>query len=149
MGLHVTAYSELVPGRKDSELNITESMIAHSNSFGKRCALSEGRYDYKAFHDFPAGTYGGYNRFRDQLARAAGYESADSVWENNLKGPLSELINFSDCYGVLDSATSEKLAGDFNVVSTQKIEDIRFMRVFNDFHKAFALAADGGCVVFS
>ncbi|EJO27494.1 hypothetical protein, partial [Achromobacter marplatensis] len=69
--------------------------------------------------------YGGYNVWRDELAKAAGYPKGKYKqhgmdWEshcvecwNGAQGPFSELINFSDCEGAIGTAVSAKLARDF------------------------------------
>ena len=48
----------------------------------------------------------------NELATLAGYAGADDAWERT-DGPFWELINFSDCEGVIGPKTSAKLAGDF------------------------------------
>jgi len=73
-----------------------------------------------------ARSYGGYNMWREQLAKMAGYElteydgpfkqkdkaHAAGAWDKS-EGPFWELILFSDCEGVIGTAVCKKLAKDF------------------------------------
>lgn len=126
-------------------------------------------------HHFRAGSYSGYNRWREGLAEIAGYPLGEydkygrkwpshciACW-NGATGPFSELINFSDCEGVIGAAVSAKLAKDFadfqpHVDALERREDYfseefvrfrtRFRSLYAEFRKAFEMAADGGAVAF-
>lgn len=105
---------------------------------------------------FQAGSYGGYNEWRSQLSRAALGVEPREVWEGleDFAGrPFAELINFADNEGAIGPVTSAKLLADFE--ADPKLPD----RVSDDpfdwfeskyvsWREAFALAADGGFVVF-
>lgn len=70
--------------------------------------------------------------------------------------PFGQLINFSDYEGLIGPTTSKKLADDFASFA-KKAEQIKlpdedrewFLRVYNDFRRAFETAAQGGAVEFS
>ena len=111
---------------------------------------------------FAAGSYGGYNVWRDQLAELAGYPKAPyekygvlgrshcvACW-NGTTGPFAELINFSDCDGVIGAAVSAKLAADFaeHQAKADAHPDARFREKYALWRHAFEKAADGGCVDF-
>jgi hypothetical protein len=111
---------------------------------------------------FQAGSYGGYNAWRNQLAELAGYpkgqyEQHGSRWDshcvacwNGAAGPFAELINFSDCDGVIGAAVSAKLAADFaeHQAKADAHPDARFREKYALWRHAFEKAADGGCVDF-
>ena len=170
MGLDITAYSKLewirlptqqeIDGEVDCGENLIwlhQDLIESSNGFGPRCRLGEGIYSYAETFDFCAGSYGGYNSWRNQLADFAGHSGWDQ--RDSLSGPLAELIYFSDCEGIIDSTVAEKLNRDFVNLQDKLTEwisrdlpraheDSYFVRKFRDWHKAFLLASDGGCVKF-
>ncbi len=111
---------------------------------------------------FRAGSYGGYNGWRNELASLAGYPIGQyqqygkmhdshcvACW-NGAEGPFSELINFSDCEGTIGAIVSAKLAADFACFQEKADahESERFRASYADWRKAFEMAADGGMVSF-
>jgi hypothetical protein len=124
--------------------------------------VDKGCYTYEKSIGLRAGSYGGYNSWRDQLAELAGYpkgqyEQYSRQWDshcvacwNGATGPFSELINFSDCEGIIGPSVSKKLAADFAEFQTRAdaLVDERFAAKYREWRAAFELAADGGCVQF-
>lgn len=106
--------------------------------------------------------YGRYNRLRDELAKLAGYplgqyeqsgmkrESYSVACWDGSTGPFSELINFSDCEGVIGTAISKKLAADF--AEFQEKADAHPDEEFREFYKTmrncFDIATQNGFVSF-
>lgn len=106
--------------------------------------------------------YSSHNRFREQLIRLIGRSdlllSHDGTidWEalypeKNL--PFYELVYFSDCEGVLDWETSEKLYNDFKnheFLAKQVFKNEEYnLRRFNEWMETFELGKNKGVVVFS
>lgn len=130
--------------------------------------VHEGIYSHETEFGFRAGSYSGYNYWRNALARMAGYpplpgKPADeacawSVWENKLKGPFSELINFSDCEGVIGWAVSAKLEKDFlewderakafSLELRNSIGTDWFYEAYENWKEAFTIAAVNGYIKF-
>lgn len=124
----------------------------------------EDRTPYSAEESFGfcAGSYGGYNRWRDELAKLSGwpegsYEQYGKKWPSYsasawgaTSGPFWELINFSDCEGVIGSETSKKLVADFAEFDAvaKSVDFPRFYEIYSDFRKAFEMASDNGAVRF-
>jgi hypothetical protein len=119
-----------------------------------------GFYLFTNCFEFRAGSYGGYGEWREELAKLAGYPLTDTdnprvkkhaaaCW-NGATGPFSEMINFSDCEGVLGAEVCAKLLGDFENFYDQalKHDDVNFFERYDQWTKAFEMAADGGCVQF-
>jgi hypothetical protein len=115
-------------------------------------------------HSFRAGSYSGYNWWRDQLARFAHGVPAEEIWHNPRRyrgGAFVELIDFSDCEGHFGALVSAKLEGDF-VEYARKARPFSltlntaeepnsggyWLEVYRDFARAFKLAADGGALKF-
>ena len=97
---------------------------------------------------FRAGSYSYYNQWRNQLAEVAGFSSAKDAWEAN-GGPFWELINFSDCDGVIGPTISAKLNMDFILFRDKALKmGDEFMQNYDDFQTAFAMASRAGAVVF-
>jgi hypothetical protein len=121
--------------------------------------------------------YGTYNNWRNQLAIIAGYGSANEVWNdtdfdpmttkfynlrylklNKLKNPdfeikiikpFYEIINFSDCEGVLGSEISKKLYQDFVAFEDNaKKQDEYFYIKYKEFKEAFRIASQNGAVLY-
>lgn len=122
-----------------------------------------GVYSFEHGDDLRAGSYGGYNKWRDQLAKLVGYPLRDyqdnfghvqqshcvDCW-SGLAGPFAELINFSDCEGVIGSDVSQKLFNDF-CEHQEKVDacgDEYFIAKYAEWKKAFEVASSGGCVYF-
>lgn len=113
---------------------------------------------------FRAGSYGGYNTWRDELAKLAGYPAVSvdrygtgnaqlrydrSAWDAS-GGPFWELICFSDCEGVIGPVVSAKLAADFasHQGDADAHQDEWFRTLYATWRKAFEMAADNGAVYF-
>lgn len=101
---------------------------------------------------FRAGSYGGYNVWREQLAALVG-TTPDAVWNDWEKfagTPFAELINFSDCGGEIGPDVSRKLADDFAAHDEQAkaAMDGYGYGKYQEWRKAFETAADGGAVFF-
>ena len=97
---------------------------------------------------FRAGSYGGYNRWREELAELVG-TTPKKVWAGEVPSAFGELINFSDCEGTLKSEVCAKLAKDFAEYQgrADRIGGY-FLDSYNHWREAFELAANGGAVDF-
>lgn len=109
-------------------------------------------YQYEEEYGFRAGSYGGYNEWRNSLALLAGYaRGAESAWAGEV-GPFYELINFSDCEGTIGPVTSAKLAREFEQfteAAKKKWGPKSWeFEVFLEWRRAFELAAGDGAVCF-
>ena len=121
-----------------------------------------------------AGSYSGYNSWRNDLALAAGYEGgAEEVWGMGDQlyqpdsPPFLELINFSDAEGVIGPDISEKLYNDFvnnekkvkdevdkwflkiHPTKSYDVEDTKwFNQKYDEWKEAFRTASQNGFVSF-
>lgn len=126
-------------------------------------------YSYEEEFGFRAGSYSGYNEWRDALARFAGYEQTEyesrfrglvksyaaACWDGLTQGPFAELIDFSDAEGVIGPVTSAKLAKDFaereeraRTFVAWPDDDGWFFSQYLKWKLAFEMASDGGMVQF-
>lgn len=178
MGLDITAHVRLtkIEGVKYLEGEVynqalevvdyeTYDLVAHLNpDFPVRADDIEDRGVYRSEDSFGfcAGAYSGYNRWRERLAELAGYLKAPieiygreehrydaGAWAV-AEGPFWELIMFSDCEGVIGTSVSKKLAADFATFdgAAQAVGDPTFYPKYQDWRKAFEMAADAGAVDF-
>jgi len=147
--------------------------VYKNSDFPGRADDLENRKAYRAAESdgFRAGAYSGYSRWRERLATIAAYPvvsvgnitttdsmnyatnhpHAAAAWEEGMESrPFYELINFSDCEGVIGTAISKKLAQDFAEFQDRANAtcDPRFIEKYNDWRRAFEMASDNGCVVF-
>jgi hypothetical protein len=120
-------------------------------------------YHYRNAFEFSAGSYSGYNRWRNELARLAGYPASASTsvkgvseqrydataWKLK-KGPFWELINFSDAEGVIGPQACKRIYADFIQYqpAIRGHADADFLASYNDWFKAFKLCANGGALAF-
>jgi len=125
--------------------------------------------------DFRAGSYTGYNRWRAVLAKFAGIQDLKAFWIKaggieNRKGkePFFELINFSDCEGVISHKECKRLLHDFDrlakklqrkdrsalfwaklfqglKISDEELEN--WIRKFKQWYEAIRHATGSGCTI--
>ena len=169
MGLDITAHKNLIKVvgdnlfDEDGELNDWDNHFQlHINPHypDRASDISDGCvYSSGESLGFRAGSYGGYNGWREELARLAGYEFVKGesdrhgfsrgAW-NSGEGPFWEIINFSDCGGVIGSEVSKKLLKDFCDFEekAEGHESDNFKRLYKEWRGAFELASNNGCVDF-
>ena len=115
---------------------------------------------------FRAGSYSGYNQWRNELAIIAGYDSAEQVWEDfdsnirlvklkRIEGenaklkPFYEIINFSDAEGLIGPEICKKLYQDFiDFDDKAKEKDSWIYEKYLKWKEAFKVASDDGLVAF-
>lgn len=173
MGLDIGAYGNLkhvgTLGKEEdfyeSELYSDDLIAMESYRFDKRYSsytdgmelINGGVYSYECAYDFRAGSYSGYNRWRNQLSEMIIKVPARAVWDRPdyyKSSPFFHLICFSDCEGMIGGAAAQKLLKDFaahqeTVTALPDIlENEGFARVYADFQKAFEMAANNGLVIF-
>jgi len=103
--------------------------------------------------NFRAGFYGGHGAFRDWLCRLASIPEPRTQWaapEKYAGLPFFELVNFSDCEGVIGSLACAELAKDFATYQEQAnaANDEWLTPLYFKWRQAFELAAKDGCVRF-
>lgn len=170
MGLDITAYRKLKEERPafGDDDGYDEDLIRlwdNKDFAGRFEGLKEKTlYSYADSHGFRAGSYSGYNAWREWLSALVGYEETEYVasfggvqkaraaacW-NGETGPFSELINFSDCEGTIGAKVAAKLAKDFaewdERAKAADRQDYYYGR-YQEWRKACEMAADGGAIAF-
>ena len=117
-----------------------------------------GHYSYTEAIDVFSGAYSRYNRWRENLAKLAGYPltadhdgrmmHAAACW-NGATGPFSELIDFADNEGVIGPVVAAKLARDFAEWDERaKAVHGEFYEHYGDIRRGCDLAAQGGALNF-
>jgi hypothetical protein len=166
MGLDIYALSNLEKSTSEVDAVI---VLTENDEFGTRTDFESGPYGETSKTeqlDFSAGSYGTYNWFRNQLSIAIYGHPAAKIWENieSYEGkPFIEIINFTDCDGVIGTEVSEKLYNDFvnnrpellkYCLNTFK-EDVSIyssfeyvIKTYDNFTEAFKLGKDSGLVIF-
>lgn len=120
---------------------------------GQDDGLERGAYSGEREGGFRAGSYSGYNRWREQLSMMALGVMPTVVWNNpdEFGGrPFYEIVHFSDCEGVIGPKTSAKLAKDFEDhldKARSDLDEYSFGK-YEEWLKAFQTAADDGLVRF-
>ena len=125
-----------------------------NESFAEQAdGLASGFYASDEMMGFSAGSYSGYNRWREWLSETMLGQPPEKIWEcpSLAAGlPFTELINFADNEGIIGPTTSAKLARDFeaNNLAAHKTGKTYFIEIYNNFRKAFEMASDDGLVQF-
>jgi len=161
VGLDITAVNQAVfdhPIEKCENYDHTNLIFTYPNpDFPDRAdGLQMGCYRFTTLFDFRAGSYGGYNGWREELARMALNATLKEIWADidTFKGkPFFELINFADNEGVIGPTTSAKLFRDFANWSgkAQLVSGygpFSFYEPYLKWMRAFYLAQDHGFVIF-
>ena len=173
MGLDISYYSNI----KESEVFDEDSEITiYSQTFTYQLGSLKQNTSYEPIDGshlgrFRAGSYSGYNTWRNQLAEMAGYGSAENVWRDfkpniryyklkKLNGeivdikPFYELIFFSDCEGFIGPEISSKLYKDFINFDKQAkwysqiSENDYFYTKYEEWTECFRVASQHGIVMF-
>ena len=160
MGLDITCYEKVEPFEGEPTENQLEDgdLIYWCTLEGYESRLDGIKADYLLSSgeefEFRAGSYGGYNQWRNLLALAINGQSARWHWENAESEhlPFGELINFADNEGCIGPKTSAKLAKDFESYGEKfaahlEVDDYDRERYLY-WSRGFRLAADTGCVEF-
>ena len=156
MGLDVTAYSKI---KKLDSFEADEygepfgvdyfQLWVNTDFQDHGKGLSDGFYTYENEHGFKAGSYSGYGNWRNQLAILAGFKDSSHAWaKEEEKYPFHELINFSDCEGVINSDICKKLLSDFLQFEEKAKEDENFYYRYQQWIIGLKLASDDGCFTF-
>jgi hypothetical protein len=165
MGLDITAYKQLTKvGQNETGEYVDENFddgkwecrlvnFTEKQFPGRTEGLEQGAvYSYGDEFDFHAGSYGCYNAWRNELAMLAGFVNAAAVWAlpDGVSGLFVELINFSDCEGVIGYKVAAKLAKDFADFEAKAAThaDEYFRQQYAAWARAFAMAAQNGAVEF-
>jgi hypothetical protein len=171
MGLDISAYRQLTPAPADWFDDEGEPLREHWDDSvriyrnpdfpGRDAGLSEtDRYTFADKMGFRAGSYGGYSEWRNWLAKLAAYpvvtdepachQHSAGAWRAS-GGPFWEMIDFSDCEGVIGPIVAAKLAADFAAfddAAKAADPDDWFYDRYKLWCQAFEMAADGGAVEF-
>lgn len=156
MGLDITygRRAVLVPDADtDNYANGEYRAYANPDFAGRANGIADGVYRLEDVDGFRAGSYGGYNRWRSQLCQLAHKCEPSVIWARRpFEGVFAELIDFSDCEGVISPETCAKLARDFaewdDRAKAMPDVDGYFYEKYQAWRKAFEVAADGGFVMF-
>ena len=172
MALDITAFSKAHFVHNDEACEDDHHTILSMPEFVDRldgkeigCYVSDGKE-----MAFAAGSYLDYNRWRELLSFLALDVAPEVVWENvdEYAGrPFVELIDMADNESAIGPVTSRKLAMDFEGLRgsvEQKLREVIekrglhrwfdeqsvqwWLKKYDEWHKAFALASDGGFVNF-
>lgn len=155
MGLDISVMEHPVLTEKEDEL-AWRIHAADPTLAARLDGKPEGKYVGKLGDGFRAGSYSGYNRWREWLAQRVHGVMPSRIWDHpkTYEGkPFFELIHFSDCEGAIGPKTSAKLAKDFEEhrieVCGNTTAGDGYVELYEDFAKAFKRAAEtDGFVIF-
>lgn len=100
-----------------------------------------------------------YGLWRDDLARFAGYNTAKDARSAGL-GPFIDLIDFTDCEGVIGSLSATKLSHEFKAYEAEasafarswefhpRWAEGKWIKMYAEMSEVLAVAAEDGAVTF-
>lgn len=156
MGLDITAYRNLTEvrsprdedddGYDDNLVRLYENPGFSGRAEGVNCAML---FAAAEEFNFRAGSYSGYNRWREWLSSIVG-TTPERVWGGDTPAAFGELILFSDCEGTIGPVVAARLAKDFADYEAEAVAvgDEYTVQVYRHFRRAFEMAADRGAVSF-
>lgn len=157
MGLDITAYEKVEWLREltdDDDGDGGGDVVLSMPDFPEHAdGLKEGIYRASGAFRFRAGSYGGYNRFREALAEMVGY-TPRQAWDQQDEykdRSFFPLVCFSDCEGTIGPETSARLARDFAAHADKAATWCKregFPELYAEWRHAFELAAGAGAVTF-
>ncbi len=159
MGLDITAFKGLeklaAPDQKfETDLYVNPDFTGRADEIE-----SGAHYGFEDSIEGWSGPYGAYNRWREKLAKLAGYPEfngshAASCWADTApapitEGPFYELIDFADNEGTLGAAVCAKLAKDF-AEWDERAQAIGgdWYEAYVEWRRCFEFASDRGAVKF-
>jgi hypothetical protein len=173
MGLDITVYTRVEKAHPTFQKTIADSEDPREEAYEmgfeipyveegreKRAAGLELGVAYKADDrwGFRAGSYSGYNQWREQLAQLAGVDDINKFWNQmgeaeeaggRLDVPFAELIAFSDCEGTLGPEVCARLAKDFAKFDERASQgDEYFYDKYQEWRRAVEDAAQNGFISF-
>jgi hypothetical protein len=181
MGLNITAYRRAIPVAdhvaKVKDNGLPETWCTLEAEWGDRGHVQAFVYaEFQSSIDglipgqcyvvddtdsirFAAGSYTGYNEWRDDLARCVLGISAKDVFELapqlGERMAFLELINFADNVGTIGPKAAKRLSADFIehrarfvAAHVDDVGDRWAIKKYDSWASAFALAAQGGLVDF-
>lgn len=154
MGLDVTAYKNIKIIEDDEPEYHFTSGWEQSNM--NNIHDKEIQIDFDEEFDFRAGSYGGYNFFRNFLCETINNITAEELWNEKdaevKQFPFYWLINFTDCEGYIGTSYCKILYKNFldnKELFMSKTEDnLRFQQTYLDFLEAFKISQEEGLVNF-
>lgn len=164
MGLDVYAYRKVreFDENSDDDTKSERGVMLCPAEFPEQAEGLNGVYTYEErMYVFSCG-YHRYNTWREDLAILAGYPLTDAdhrtlppshamaCWAG-ATDPFSELINFSDCEGVIGPVTAAKLLTDFKDFNekAKRTLGIDGYERYEAMMCGLEMAADGGAIRFS
>lgn len=169
MGLAVTGYEKLgylgtLDAGDAAEANLDEGFLDLRPQRGvpdRSDGLKPGWYmPIGKQHAVGNVSYSGYGAWRRMLAAMVGVD-LKKLWKHHHAGPFVELLNYADNEGFFGPKTSTKLAADFKAYRPTAVafagavggkgfewSGTDWLKLYNDYAKAFAVAAGSGVVYF-
>ena len=141
----------------EDEPVLTVTDITKKQDFCRCLDMDNGDY-YKTEgseeYDFRAGSYSSYGDFRREIAETFLNSTPVKVWSSpqSYEGqPFYELIDFSDCEGVIGPGVCSKLHKDFVEGREKFVEEVHSdwsVERYDRFTKALSVAKEDGVIIF-
>ena len=150
MGLDITAYKNIkIIGDEEPEYYFSNAGFPQSNmpDFENK----EIQIEFDEEFDFRAGSYSGYNKFRNELCISANNIQDKKLWTSkNEAFKFYWLINFTDCDGYIGTSYCKILYDEFVKYENEVKSNLNeyFHKTYDNFKEAFRLASDNGLVSF-
>ena len=158
MGLDIVAFNKIEPVKElkkdgENESSINLDYVRQTFPHVVPDLIKNKYYLIDEAKSFRAGSYSFYSLWRQELSLFA-IQQKIKVDKFELL-PFEEMINFSDCEGLIGPAISEKLYKDFLIFeklaekhNPKKMNQEDWLANYQDFKEAFGAARRKGAVLF-
>lgn len=162
MGLNVTAYGKLKKIEQEEDIQFGSFGLPVNERIKSFFVNPDYPYHISGINpdfyylckgemfSFRAGSYAGFNEWKNQLAQLAGFKNRQDYWNKKPIAAFSELINFSDSDGSIAYIVASKLAKDFQEYDTlAKASNIPFFyEAYRNWKRACEIATKDGIISF-
>jgi hypothetical protein len=151
MGLDITAYKNIkIVEDEELEYYFSNTGFPQSNMIDLENRDIQIEFDEE--FDFRAESYGGYNKFRNELCLSANNITAKELWsiETDVGLKFYWLINFTDCDGYIGTSYCKILYDEFVKYEDEVKSNLQdyYHIIYDNFKEAFRLGSDNGLVSF-
>jgi len=151
MGLDVTAYKNIkIVEDEEPEYYFSNTGFPQSNM--KYLENREIQIEFDEDFHFRAGSYSGYNQFRNELCKIANNITAKELWDldNESFKLFYWLINFTDCDGYIGASYCKILYDEFVKYEDEVKSNLQeyYHIIYDNFKEAFRIGSVNGLVSF-
>jgi hypothetical protein len=154
----------IIMNEEPDQFYINPDFPDHTSEYGTKPGVVEYiKSEESTTESFRAGSYSGYNKWRNLLSLALLGVKAETAWENVSKYqsyPAWGIINFSDCEGAFDSVKSNNVHEELvdnrdkfvsyikNDTDIGDMDTEHYIETYDGMIRCFKLASEAGVLIY-